>query len=248
MSVDLIALAAPIVFFAYAIFGITGFGAAMVSMPVLIQFMPLQFAVPLVVLFDLVCTALVGIRNWRHVSIPELKRLFMWMLIGIGLGVAVLHKANSGWPLVLLGCFVLVVCVRGLRTTGGHNKPMAACWAIPFGLVGGVFSAMFGTGGPVYTLYLSRRFSEMDAFRATISVVILLSGVIRAIAFGATGMYSQSGILLAALSLLPACLLGLFLGSRLRPRFSPENLRRCIYMLLAVAGVGAIYRGWVTPI
>ena len=76
MSADLIALAAPVVFTAYVVFGMTGFGAAMVAVPILAQFLPLSFAVPLVVLFDLACTALVGGRNWRQVSRVELARLF----------------------------------------------------------------------------------------------------------------------------------------------------------------------------
>lgn len=247
MPVELIALAAPVIFLAYMVFGLTGFGSAMVSVPVLVQFMPLQFAVPLVVLFDLACTALVGVSNWKRVSVSELKRLFLWMSIGIILGVTVLHKANAKWPLILLGCFVVAVCVKGLRHGQGRHSPMAERWAIPFGLFGGMFSAMFGTGGPIYTIYLSRRFTAMDQFRATISVVILCSGVIRAAAFGATGLYAQSGILLTAAALLPVCLIGLFSGSRLRSRVSPETLRRFIYILLAIAGAGAIYRGWITP-
>ena len=75
MPLESLAIAAPVIFLAYAVFGMTGFGAAMVAVPLLVQFMPLQFAVPLVVLFDLACTALVGGSNWRRVSLVELKRL-----------------------------------------------------------------------------------------------------------------------------------------------------------------------------
>ena len=64
----------------------------MVAVPILAQFMPLSVAVPLVVLFDLACTALVGGRNWRQVSRVELARLFPWMLLGIFLGVTLLRR------------------------------------------------------------------------------------------------------------------------------------------------------------
>nr|MBP6706423.1 sulfite exporter TauE/SafE family protein [Achromobacter sp.] len=158
MPADLIALAAPVVFTAYVVFGMTGFGAAMVAVPILAQFMPLSFAVPLVVLFDLACTALVGGRNWRQVSRVELARLFPWMLLGICLGVTLLRNAGARWPLIVLGCFVLTVCARGLRGgRGASQEPLPTPWALPFGVFGGVFSALFGTGGPIYTIYLSRR-------------------------------------------------------------------------------------------
>ncbi|ADP14495.1 hypothetical protein AXYL_01152 [Achromobacter xylosoxidans A8] len=248
MPPDSLVVAAPVVLAAYVVFGMTGFGAAMVAVPVLVQFMPLQFAVPLVVLFDLACTALVGGSNWRRVSLVELKRLFPWLLLGIGLGVTLLHNAGARWPLILLGSFVLAVCIKGLR--GARAKaaaPLNTFWALPFGVFGGIFSALFGTGGPIYTIYLSRRLDALDQFRATISVVILASGLIRAAAFGAAGLYAQPEILSAAAVLLPVALIGLYGGSRLRARVSPELLKRAIFLLLAIAGAGAIYRGWVSP-
>ena len=180
----------------------TGFGAAMVAVPILAQFMPLSVAVPLVVLFDLACTALVGGRNWRQVSRVELARLFPWMLLGIFLGVTLLRNAGARWPLIVLGCFVLTVCARGLKGgRGASQEPLPTPWALPFGVFGGVFSALFGTGGPIYTIYLSRRIAALDAFRATISVVILASGVVRAGAFAAAGLYTQPAMLKA----LPCC-------------------------------------------
>ncbi|MBO1016357.1 sulfite exporter TauE/SafE family protein [Achromobacter sp. SD115] len=248
MPPDSLVVAAPVVLVAYVVFGMTGFGAAMVAVPVLVQFMPLQFAVPLVVLFDLACTALVGGSNWRRVSLVELKRLFPWLLLGIGLGVTLLHNAGARWPLILLGSFVLAVCIKGLRgARATTTAPLNTFWALPFGVFGGIFSALFGTGGPIYTIYLSRRLDALDQFRATISVVILASGLIRAAAFGAAGLYAQPEILSAAAVLLPVALVGLYGGSRLRTRVSPELLKRAIFLLLAIAGAGAIYRGWVSP-
>lgn len=247
MPVETLAFVVPVIFVAYAVFGMTGFGAAMVAVPVLVQFMPLQFAVPLVVLFDLACTALVGGSNWRRVSLDELKRLFPWLLLGIGLGVTLLHNAGARWPLMLLGGFVLAVCIRGLRGSPAKpSVPLHAYWAFPFGVFGGIFSALFGTGGPIYTIYLSRRLDAQDQFRATISVVILSSGVLRAAAFGAAGLYGQADILSAAAILLPVSLAGLYAGSRLRTLVSPGLLKRAILVLLAIAGAGALYRGWIS--
>ena len=208
MPLESLAIAAPVIFLAYAVFGMTGFGAAMVAVPLLVQFLPLQFAVPLVVLFDLVCTALVGGRNWRQVSRGELKRLFPWMLLGIALGVTLLHNAGAKWPLMLLGTFVLAVCIKGLRRAPATTTaPLSGHWAFPFGVFGGIFSALFGTAG----------------------------------------LYSQPQILSVAAALLPVSLLGLFAGSRLRTRVPAEMLKRSIFVLLAIAGAGAIYRGWLSP-
>ena len=113
-------------------------------------------------------------------------------------------------------------------------------------MFGGVFSALFGTGGPIYTIYLSRRIAALDAFRATISVVILASGVVRA-GPRRCWLYTQPAMLKSAALLLPVALAGLYAGSRLRTRVAPARLQRFIFLLLAVAGAGAIYRGWMSP-
>ena len=112
MSADLIALAAPVVFTAYVVFGMTGFGAAMVAVPILAQFLPLSFAVPLVVLFDLACTALVGGRNWRQVSRWSWRGCFLDAAGHLPGRDAAAQCSGARWPLIVLGCFVLTVCAR----------------------------------------------------------------------------------------------------------------------------------------
>ena len=248
MQFEVAALAAPIIFVAYMVFGMTGFGAAIVAVPVLVQLMPLHFAVPLVVLFDLVCTSLVGGKNWRKVSRPELVRMLPWLLLGVALGVTLLSQLPPKWPLIALGVFVLLMCARNLLSSdAAQSRPLSARWSMPFGTFGGVFSALFGTGGPIYTIYLSRRLPDVDQFRATISVLILLSGITRAVAFSATGLYSEPSILRMAAVLLPVSLLGVFAGSRLRTRFPAPVIKRVINLLLVVAGIGVLYRGLLLP-
>lgn len=243
MSIENLGVTGAIVALAYTVFGLTGFGAAMIAVPVLVQFLPLQFAVPLVVLLDLVCTSLVGGRNWRQVSLVELQRLLPAMLAGVVIGISTLTSVAQKWPLIALGAFVLWMAARNLRAASTATAQLPLLWAWPSGIVGGIFSALFGTGGPIYTIYLSRRIDDADRFRATISVTILCSAVTRAIGFGAAGLFGRNPVVLTALSVLPFCLLGLWVGSSLRRRMAPLLLKRCLSALLAAAGAGALYRG-----
>lgn len=241
---ETLAFSAPVLLIAYTVFGMTGFGATIISVPILIQVMPLQFAVPLSVLFDLACTAAVGGSNRRLVSLPELKRLLPWMLMGIAFGTLLLDKLGTRWPLMALGVFVLAVCARGLVAAHTAPRPaMPAFLALPFGLVGGMFSALFGTGGPIYTIYVTRQLADVDRLRATIAVVILISGIARVVAFGSAGFYTQESVLVIAAALLPVALLGTWIGSKLRTRVAPALQRQFILVLLAVAGASALFRG-----
>ena len=243
MDAAAFALAALAVTVAYTVFGLTGFGAAMVAVPLLVQVMPLQFAVPMVLLFDLVGTTLVGLRNWRQVAGDELKRLLPFMLVGVLIGTTALTRVSARWLLIGLGVFVLAMALRSLLTARATQARIHPGWVAPAGVVGGVFSALFGTGGPVYTMYLARRLPDVDRLRATIATVVFISAIVRLGAFGAMGLWQQEGLLWSALVLLPCVLLGVFMGSRLRRRLSAPVIKQLLFCCLAGGGVGVILRG-----
>lgn len=234
---------AAIITGAYSVFGLTGFGAAMVAMPMLVQIMPLHFAVPLIVLLDLVSTTLVGFRSRSQVSRREVVRLAPFLLLGVFIGATALASLNPRWSLIGLGVFVIAVTLRNLLTSSADKGPLGAGWVVPAGISGGIFSALFGTGGPIYTMYLSRRLPDVDVFRATISTVILISAIVRLGAFAATGLLQQDGLLRTAAIALPFSLGGVAIGSFLRKRISAPAVKRLLLLLLAAGGCGVIVRG-----
>src|SRR5690242_20223028 len=84
---DHVLLAAPlIVLVGYTIFGATGFGSSIISVPGLAHFLPLTFTVPLVTTTDAFAAASTSIRLRRLVAWREVRRLLPAQLIGIALG------------------------------------------------------------------------------------------------------------------------------------------------------------------
>jgi uncharacterized membrane protein YfcA len=241
LSVPAYAGMAVAVLVAYTVFGLTGFGSAMVAVSALVQVVPLAFAVPLVLLLDVASTLALGSRNWRRVSMPEFLRLLPWMALGMLVGVGALTGLPTRPLLLMLGCFVLANVAWNLWGAN-QRTTIATAWALPAGLVGGVFSALFGTGGPIYTLYLARRLDDMAQFRATIAIVIMLSALMRLALFAGAGLYRQPGLLLSALYLLPFCAAGVYLGHQLHGRLPAARVRQAVYGALAIGGVAVIVR------
>src|SRR6218665_299861 len=242
---------------AYTVFGMTGFGAAMVAVPILVHILPLEFSVRLIVVMDIVATVSVALKSRRHVVLAELLRLLPSLLVGVLLRATILSRIKSGWlPVALgvfvgvksgglrigVGVFVLAMSARGFFRRRAAAQPIGWQWSVPAGMAGGIFSALFGTGGPVYTMYLARRLPDLEAFRATIAALIFLSAIARSGAFAATRLL-QEPLFTTALRCLPFCLLGLFAGSMLRRRVPPPMARNLLLALLSAGGLGAIYRG-----
>ncbi|KQT11304.1 sulfite exporter TauE/SafE family protein [Ramlibacter sp. Leaf400] len=228
---------------AYTVFGLTGFGAAMVAVPVLVQVVPLQFAVPLIVLLDLLATTLVGLRNGKLVSRKELLRLSPFLLLGVWIGATALARLDARWLLIGLGVFVIAMAARSLLSPAADQRVLHSGWVVPAGLAGGMFSALFGTGGPIYTMYLSRRLPDLETFRATIATVIFLSAIVRLAAFAGTGLLHQEGLVLTAASAVPFSLGGLALGASLRKKIAPATVKRLLLVFLTAGGCGVILRG-----
>ena len=236
-------LAPLIVLLGYVIFGTVGFGATITNAPLLAHLLPLRFIVPLTLLLDLLAAATLGTRARGRPDYGELKHIFPYVLLGLGVGLVLLIRLPERMLLLLLGGFVLYAGLTGLTRRAGAGKVHRA-WAIPAGIVGGVFSALYGTGGPIYTIYMSRRIADMSAFRATMARLILINGVVRLAMSAAAGLLAQDQLLVAAALLAPVVAVGLYLGNRLHHAMPARRMLLFVNLLIIVNGAALIVRAW----
>ena len=119
---------------------------------------------------------------------------------------------------------------------------IGAAWAMPAGMAGGVFTALYGSGGPIYTVYLARRLDDANRLRATIAVLIFCTAWARLALFSGTGLMFQPSLLALAAVLLPCAVAGYFIGSHLHRRLAPQQVARAIWILLLVSGASLFWR------
>lgn len=238
--------AALIVTLAYAVYGLTGFGAAIIAVPLLAHFFPLRFAVPMMLVFDLFAGLLLGLKNRMHLDRRELLRLLPFLLLGMAAGVTLLVQVSERWLLLLLGAFVLSYASWSLLRKMAP-APVSPRWAVPAGMIGGAFTALYGTGGPVYMIYLARRLPDKTVLRATIGVLIFGTALIRLALFTGSGFYTQRGLLPLAFALLPCALIGYLAGSHLHARMPTQRAVQAVWLLLIAGGASLLWRGLAMP-
>jgi uncharacterized membrane protein YfcA len=235
-------VAVPLVgLLAYIILGISGFGSALVTIPLLVHFLPLQSVVPLVVMVDFLATVSNGVRFREHVEVAELKLLIPAAVAGILSGVALLATLPKDAALLLLGAFVTVYGLYRLLTKSS-GKPVSRWWGIPAGLVGGLIGGLFGVGGPIYATYMSARIHDPARMRATLSAVFSFSTGLRLIVYLVSGLLLQSDVWWAFLLLLPAMPVGLAIGHRLHAKLTREQVGGFISVLLVVSGISLLWK------
>jgi uncharacterized membrane protein YfcA len=212
-----------------------------IAVPILANWLPLTYLVPLMALGDLVAAVVVGGSNRRHVSGPELKRLLPFMVLGIVLGVTLLVNVPQPPLKIGLGAFAMAVGLHSILNPAPRGT-ISPWWCVPAGTAAGVLAALFGAGGPVNVAYLAGRLRDKDEIRSTISAIISVSAVLR------TGIYAMAGLVLKASLLagfamaVPFAWLGLRLGSRIHIGLTQQQMRRVIGGVLMASGAVLLAR------
>ena len=232
-----------VIVLAYTVYGLTGFGSSITAVPLLTQFLPLREVVPMMLLFDLAAGVMVGLRNRSQVDWRELARMAPPMAAGMVLGVTLLVHAPQRALLLALGVFIFAYAAWSLLLRP-PLRPVRSVWGFPVALLGGLFTATFGTGGPIYVAYLARRIMQPQPLRATISTLILGSGLVRLVLFSSVGLYHQPQVLPRSLLLLPCMLGGLWLGTRLHHRLPARRVVQAVWVVLLSAGAGLLLRNF----
>lgn len=227
--------------FGYIVFGLTGFGASLLTVPVLSHFFPLPLVLALAAVLDLAGGALVGVHGRREAAVAELKWLVPFALVGAGLGVSLLVSLPRDVTLLALGVFIGGYGIYQ-ATSRAPRRMVSHGWAPLAGLLGGAIGTLFGVGGPPYLIYLTRRIEDKSRLRATMGVMIWFSLAIRLFVFAVAGVLLQPGLGVGLVWFLPAALLGLWLGHRFHLRASTEAVLKLLYLLLIVCGASLVAR------
>ena len=237
---ELAALGA-IAFLGALIFGLTGFGAALVTIPLASHFVPLPFALALFALSDLVSALRVGLESPRNAVRGEWIRLVPMILAGTALGVSALVNLPRSLGMLLLGAFVLSFALYSL-VRRPSSRVISPRWAWLAGLAGGITGTLFGAGGPPYVIYLSQRGLSKEQFRATLGFATMTSISLRVLAFLLTGLLLDRQVWIAAAVAAPAAFIGIAVSRRLFLRISRDSLLRAVGVMLLASGAALVLR------
>ncbi len=235
-----LALAAAFVCAAYCVFGMSGFGSGLVSIPALTHLWAVTFVLPVIALLDVCASFSVALRERSRADYREIVWLAPFTILGLAAGVTLLVKLPPAITLMTLGVAVVVFGVWSLMARG-PRKPVHRAWCVVAGIVSGVASGLFGVGGAPSVIYLSGRIGDKTVLRATLATMLFISVSSRILMLGVAGLLSLR-VGLTALVLIPFAFGGLALGSRIHLRLSREAFARIVAVLVVIAGMSLLAR------
>lgn len=223
------------------VYGVTGFGSALITIPLASLIYPLPFVLAVFALLDIVNALRVGLAQPQAIVREEARRLIPCCILGVLIGTVLLALLRTQILLFALGLFVVSFALYSLLAPEASLR-IGAHWGYLAGFSGGITSAIFGAGGPPYVIYLSLRPHGKQAMRATLAATSIVSVGARIVAFAVAGLLSPPAVWLTAAPLVPAILGSLWLADRAHHRISRTAMIRAIRGLLLVAGMSLVIR------
>ncbi len=238
-SADL-ALAAGGAFLAGIVRGFSGFGGAMVLVPILAATHGPQTAVPVLVLTDFVLTLPLAWVARRRCAWREILPLTSGYALALPLGIAVLLVADPTLLTRATGLLVLAMAAAmalGLRREAGASRRAAA----GVGLASGFLAGSTGVGGPPIVLFWLGGRDTAPQVRANLIVFFTVVGALSLTLLTVSGLNNHETLTLTAV-IMPVYGLGLLAGARGFTGLPERVYRPAALALIATAGLTALLR------
>jgi uncharacterized membrane protein YfcA len=230
---------ALVIFAAYFVRGLTGFGSALVAVPLLVLVLPLKLAVPVIVLLDYLASLSHGIRHFKHIQWRDLLPMLPFTLLGILIALFLLKQLQPGLLTDALGLFIICYAIYSLLPLPPlHGSRL---WSAPLGTLAGLVGTVFGTGGPFTVIYLGLRDLGKTAFRGTLATLFALDGGMRLIGFSLSGFYNRDNLMLVLVAL-PIMALGLYVGGHIHTNLSRRSFVRLVAGVLIASGCSLLLK------
>lgn len=218
--------------------GFSGFGGALIFIPLASTAIGPQVAVPLLLVVDGIMTLGLIPPAIQRANRRDVGLMAVGALLGIPAGVYLLSRLDPlaiRWSIVVIVAMLLALLVSGWRYHGRPSTPLT----VLVGAVAGVLSGAAQIGGPPVVAYWLGGMIPAVVVRANIILYFAISTVFSAISYIWTGLITLE-VLALALFVGPVYGAGLWLGGKMFGVASEETFRRICFALIAAAATAGM--------
>jgi uncharacterized protein len=216
--------------------GFSGFGAALIFVPLASVALGPQRAAPLMLLLEAFAIAALTPGAWRIADRREVGWLALGALLGTPLGAAVLLRFDAltlRWGVALAILALLGLVASGWRFRGRPRPTLAVAVGTAGGVLGGL--AMV-SGPPVIAYMLGREGATARRIRASFALYLAAGGLFAGLAYAAAGLL-DAGLVAPFLAAAPVYAIGIWGGVRMFGLASEGAFRRACYAMIALSAL-----------
>lgn len=223
----------------------SGFGLALVAIPLAASVIPLKEAAPVMSALGAIVSLDILLRHRAHVLWREVAWLLALSLPGTLCGVALLHWADPMWLTRGLGLFVLSYSLFALwreRHAIMHLPRAPHAWlASMAGFLAGLFGGATALNGPPVIVYGTYQRWPKEVFKGTLQCFFLFNNILICLGHLGSGAMNRSSAWWIAVTI-PALLTGSILGAWASSKLDARRFRQGVLVLSVVVGVSLLLR------
>lgn len=238
LAIDGLAYLISAVIIAGLVRGFSGFGTAMVFMPIASQFIPPIWAIAAMTIFDMIGPLPNAPRAIRDGHPRDVVRLGVGLFIGAPLGIYVLTWMSPElfrYSISFFSLLLLVMLAAGVRYRGALTKPLV------FG-TGGLSGFLFGIAGiaapPAIMLYMAST-HPAKVIRANLTLFLIIADYTMLAVLFVYGMLVPTALVIGAILIVPYTLANIAGAAMFNP--NREGMYRAIaYVIIAASAISGL--------
>ena len=218
--------------------GFSGFGAALIFVPLASVALGPQRAAPLMLALEVFAIAALTPAAWKLADRAEVGWLALGALLGTPLGALILVSFDAvtlRWGVALVILALLCLVMSGWRFRGTPSRPLT----VGVGVAGGVLGGVAMVSGPPVIAYLLGREASAREVRASFALYLAAGGLFAGIAYAMAGLLNE-GLLGPMVVALPTYFAGIWGGVHMFGLASERSFRHACYGMIALAALASL--------
>ena len=208
-----------VVLIASLVKGITGFGFALVSLPILVAWFPVKELIPVLTICNLLASIVIVLQKKSIPLINASSRLLIYSgSVATILGVILLSSISETVVTLVIAALMALLSVVSIMGKLGtvSNKPVNFVNA---GIISGLLAGSVSISGPPLAIFMKGIRMEKAEFREVFSWFSIITAIIALTGYYMSGLLSWSEVKLS-LCFFPILYIGSYLGKRINARIS----------------------------
>lgn len=217
---------------------LSGFGFALIVMPVLTLVLGLRAAAPMVALTALTLYTINVLRYRRSIDLGEVFRLGLASAVGVPIGVWLLSSVDEHLFKQVMGASLIAFALYSLFRPAISWRP-GRSWVYPAGFLAGCLGGAYNVPGPPVVIYGSLRQWPRDEFRGILQSLFLINGSLVVTSHLLAGNVTTQ-VLTYWIYAMPPLLLGVLVGSLADRRVNRDAFRVLVQVMILLMGIALV--------
>lgn len=231
-----------ITFLASTIHGLTGFGYAIVSMPLLLIIFPYKTVAAVVAFIDLFLSLQLTWKLRKSINMRIILPVLLTCILGRGIGINVVMSIDEDILKISLGIVLILFSIYFHFYKEKIKIKPTFMNGIITGLSSGVLAGLFNTGGPPLVLYYSVAARDKMEYNSSLQVIFAVSALYAVITHIIYGNINPGTIPLIGAGIVAMfawSVTGFFFFNKIR------DFNKVIYFSMVLFGIFLIFMGIV---